>query len=1433
MTWAHPLVRDWFLGRFGSPTEPQARGWPSILAGRTTLISAPTGSGKTLAAFLACIDGLVRQAAAGTLSDRTEVVYVSPLKALSNDIQKNLEGPLAEIAALARERGIALTEIRTAVRTGDTLMPARRAMLQRPPHILVTTPESLYILLTAERSRQILRDVRTVIVDEIHAMADDKRGSHLTLSIERLEALAGRPLTRIGLSATQKPIELVAEFLSGAGRPEPVVVEIEPRRQLDLAIEVPPSELGPIATHELWGEVYDRLAALVRAHRSTLVFVNTRRLAERVTHNLAERLGADVVAAHHGSLSRRIRLDAEQRLKDGQLKALVATASLELGIDVGAIDLVCQIGSPRAIAVGLQRIGRSGHWRGAVPKGRLFPTTRDDLVECAALILAIRRGELDRIVMPAAPLDILAQQIVAACASEDWQEDDLYALVRHAHPYRELPRAEFDEILEMLAQGIAARRGRYGAYLFRDRVNGRVRARRGARLVAITSGGAIPETALYTVVAEPEGTVVGTVDEDFAVESMAGDVMLLGNTSWRIRRVSIAGRVLVEDAHGAAPTIPFWRGEAPARTRELSAAVAEVRETVDRLAPDARPDAAAHRLPSVEPALTWLVDECGLDRSGAEQLADYVFAARAVLGAMPGTRTIVAERFFDEGGGMQLVIHAPLGARINKAWGLALRKRFCRSFNFELQAAATDNGINIALAEQHSFPLGDVFQFLRPATAREVLEQAALDSPIFGSRWRWDASRSLALQRFQSGKKVPIHLQRLRSDDLLASVFPDVAACQENIEGDIQIPDHPLVREVMKDVLTEAMDLDGFLELLSGIADGSIRCVAVDTPVPSVLSHEILNANPYAFLDDAPLEERRARAVGLRRTLPETVLEEVGRLDPEAIKQVRRDAWPDVRDADDLHDALQTFIALPTDDPAIDDNWRARFDELRQAHRVGIASRAARTYWVAAERARTFLQVWPAASFDLALADVDAGAASRDAAVASMVQGWLSHIGPATVSGLAARLGLDDADVEQAMLTLEARGSVLRGRFEVDMPMEAGPSGPARQPGLKPRPPNEASRLQFCDRRLLARIHRLTLGRLRREIAPVSSAEFMRWQLVWQHAAPGTQAAGDRGLLEVIRQLQGFEAPASAWEQHLLPSRVRGYDRAALDQLCLTGVVGWGRLSPHPATLDGAESGPRRVTPTSVAPVTFFVREDADWMPGRRRLTDDGEAPARLSPPARDVLQMLHRAGASFFTDIVRGTRRLKAEVEAALWELVAAGLVTADGFDNLRALIDPRRRAGHGSGKHARPRHSAGRWSLLQATPAAERPQQAESTCWMLLRRYGVVFRELLAGETILPAWRELLIAFRRLEDRGEIRGGRFVDGFIGEQFALPVAVDSLRAQRHRPASGELVTIAASDPLNLTGVTLPGDRVPAVSGRFVTFRDGVPIATAERSKTA
>jgi ATP-dependent Lhr-like helicase len=1111
-------------------------------------------------------------------------------------------------------------------------------------------------------------------------------------------------------------------------------------------------------------------------------------------------------------------------LKNGEIKVLVATASLELGIDVGFVDLGCQISAPRSIAGALQRIGRAGHWRGAIPKGRIFATTRDELVECAAGVRAILHGDLDRIIIPHAPLDILAQQIVAACSAEEIDEDAMFALVQRAYPYRELKREEYERILAMLSEGIAAKRGRYGAYIHHDRVNRKLRARRGARLAAITSGGAIPETALFSVVLEPEGVTVGTVAEDFAVESMAGEIFLLGNASWKIRRVEgNSGRILVEDAHGQPPGVPFWRGEAPARTAELSQHVSELRRIVSEMTPTTkpvhreadRPDGEASKpirgltfTAEVTETVEWLQRECGLDQSGAEQLIEHIVTGRAVLGDVPTQPTIIAERFFDEGGGMQLIIHAPFGGRINKAWGLALRKRFCRSFNFELQAAATDDGLNIALAEQHSFPLADVFQFLQPETLTEILEQAALASPIFKTRWRWDANRSLALLRFQNGKKVPPQIQRIRSDDLLASVFPDVAACFENIEGYIKVPYNPLIDDLMKDFLHEAMDLDGLMRLIVNLRDGKVKTLAVDTPVPSVFSHEILNANPYAFLDDAPLEERRARAVSMRRVLPESVLEEVGKLDRAAIDQVLDEAKPDVRDADELHDLLHTVVVMPEfvelKGWTQHEYWRPYFERLRDDRRALVAKIDDSRYWVATERAPAFQAIFPAAEFESEPPQVGSTETSADDAVLSAVTGWMMHAGPVTTASLGSALGIGAHEIDKALLRMEAAGSVLRGKFTGD-----------------------TQETEWCDRRLLARIHRLTITTLRKAIEPISAAQFMRWLLRWLHVAEGTRVHGERGLLEIVQQLQGFEIPANAWERDVLACRMLKYDPAWLDNLSLTGAVGWGRLSPHPATLDDSTQGTRRIVPTSVAPVTFFVREDADWMLPRHR---DEHRERVLSPVGLQVMEFLEKRGASFFADIVRGTERLKSEIETGLWELVAAGLATADGFDNLRSLIDPRRRSAQGLQRAARPRHSAGRWSLLYAGEAGHHEKSIEAVCHMLLRRYGVVFRDILVRESNLPRWRDLQVAFRRLEDRGEIRGGRFVAGFIGEQFALPHAVESLRAIRHLPTNGETVTISAADPLNLVGILVPGERIAAIGGRVVTYRDGVPVNDAERS---
>ncbi|RPJ55870.1 MAG: DEAD/DEAH box helicase [Acidobacteria bacterium] len=1459
----HPVVSEWFQETFGSPSEPQIEGWPAIHSGSHVLIAAPTGSGKTLAAFLGAIDRLTRQGLEGELPDTTQVLYVSPLKALANDVQKNLLEPLRGITEKAASRGVVVPEIRPLVRTGDTPATARRKMTEQPPHILVTTPESLFILLTSESGRRMLSGIRTVIVDEIHSLARDKRGSHLMLSLERLEALAGRPIQRIGLSATQKPVDEVADFLTGPQR-QAKIIDIGHRREIDVAVEVPKDELGAVASNDLWEEIYDRLAELIQHHRTTLIFVNTRRLAERATYHLADRIGAENVAAHHGSLAREVRMGTEDRLKRGELRAVVATASLELGLDIGTVDLVCQLGSTRSIALALQRIGRSGHWRGAVPKGRIFATTRDELLECAALVRSIRRGELDRIRIPVAPTDILAQQITAAVASEEWREDDLYDLVKKAGPYRSLPRETFDAVVRMLSEGISTSQGRRGAFLHRDKINGRIRARRGARLAAITSGGAIPENAAFLVKADPEETLVGTVDEDFATESMRGDVFLLGNTSWRIRHIG-SGVVRVEDAHGAAPDIPFWRGEAPARTDELSAAFSKLREEIagaDEISsgPPGRSDDPAGATivtPSrrsgatLEPAallnvplLHRLHQECGLDRLGAEQAVQYAHAGARGLGAVPSQQCVVAERFFDEGGGMQLVLHAPFGGRINKAWGLALRKRFCRSFNFELQAAATENGILISLSDQHSFPLDAVFSFVTSATAQDLLVQALFGSPLFPTRWRWTSSRALAILRFSGGRKVPPPLQRMRSDDLLASVFPEQAACLENIDGDIQVPDHPLVEETLKDCLYEAMDLDGLIQVLKRIENGEIRCVAIDTREPSPFSHEILNSNPYTFLDNAPLEERRARAVQTRRALPEEA-EELGQLDPDAIQQVRLESWPPLRDVDEIHDALLSMALIPETELS---DQLAELHALEQEHRVVRVALGERRFWAAAERAELVYRAFPEARFhpEIEPSERDKHAWDRDRerdreeALAEIVRYRLDSTGPTTAPELAELYATSLGSIDSALHRIEAEGQILRGSFR---PSSVAPdlrdgdtidiASPSRRSGA-------TTELEWCNRRLLARIHRLTLGRLRREIEPASPAQFMRFLLKWQHVAPGTRLFEESGVSAVLEQLQGFESAAVAWETTILPLRIAHYKPEYLDSLCLSGRFAWGRLTSPAPSEEEAETEPRsraQIRPTRIAPVTFFKRDEMHHFLtiSARDASETEAAKARLSHPAREVLQQLEQWGACFATELTHLTGRLRVEVEEGLWELVAAGLVTADGFDNLRSLIDPRRR--RGQPRFARKKFRAagtqglGRWTLLrraypsQSNELSARESQVFAT--QLLARWGIVFRDLLARESLPVPWRDLLQIYRRLEARGEIRGGRFVSGFLGEQFALPQAVDAMRAIRRDQPRGEIVRVSGADPLNLVGIILPGPRIRPHPATFIEFRDGVPVEEA------
>ncbi|MBI3828475.1 MAG: DEAD/DEAH box helicase [Planctomycetes bacterium] len=1505
----HPTVQQWFRQKLGEPSAPQEQGWPLIRAGKNVLIAAPTGSGKTLAAFLYALDQLLRQGQ--DLRDETQVLYVSPLRALSNDIQKNLQGPLGEIAA----EDIFLPEVRVLVRTGDTAAKDRQAMTKKPPHILVTTPESLYILLTSNGGRRMLSTVKTVIVDEIHALARDKRGSHLALSLERLDALCG-PVQRIGLSATQKPLEEIARFLVGRDRPCEIV-DAGHLRKLDLAVEVPPSPLGAVCSHEVWEEIYARMAELIQAHRTTLIFSNTRKLAERMAARLTGVLGPDNVTCHHGSLSKEMRLDAEQRLKAGKLRALVATASLELGIDIGDVDLVIQIGSPRAIATFLQRIGRAGHGKDRVPKGRYFPLTLDELAEAAALLRAVRAGELDRILQPRKPLDILAQQVVAACVPEAWHEDALFEAFRRAWPYRDLTRAEFDAAVKLHTQGRLA-------LLHRDGVNRRLLATKRARLAAITGGGAIPDTALYRVLQEPEGTFIGTLDEDFSIESSAGDIFQLGNTSWQILKVeSREGVVRVVDAKGQPPTIPFWVGEAPSRTAELSAAVSNLREdyTAARRVSSAGHTSSGCGSPSplkgegrdggkVEPSATplpnpppqggrgpnsapapnsalspedalssdasapgpqhsarvfsgagWLARESGLGEGAALQIAEYFEAGLNVLGALPSQKKIVIERFFDESGGMQLVVHAPFGGRINRAWGLALRKRFCRGFGFELQAAADEDAIVISLGPQHSFPLESVYDFLHPNSARELLIQALLDQPMFGTRWRWNSTRSLLVERSRGGKRTPAPLVRMRAADLMVSAFPHAQACPETLpQGDIEVPmDHPLVRQTVEDCLFEAMDAEGFLGLLRGLRDGSIARHTVDSVEPSPFARGILAAKPYAFLDDAPLEERRTWAVNARRTLDVKSGEELGALDPEAIARVRDEAWPHPENAEELHEALQ-WMGYVTADEAAASGWRAWLEELSHAQRVvreTVPPVLAATE-PAAFPAEPKLSPEEFAELEKKWEGTNASGKHRPPHPQPLslegrgeTSAWfaaeVSREPKALLRGRLEALGpVYYPKNHPLLLELESEGAVLRGRFE-------GRDG-------------------WCDRRLLARIHRYTLDRLRKEIEPVSAAEFLRFLACWQRVDDAYKLDGPTGVAEVVRQLAGFEIPAAAWEAHVLPARVRHYRREWLDQVTLSGQVAWGRLW----TKGAAGSTPIRTTP-----VALVMREDLDtWTalardpgarsplsPGGRDLSASssragvgGEGAAvtkgprlllgsnranavdtsaadqstldaafdfaSLSGNARTLYKLLAARGAIFAQELNRLANLLPQHFEMGLGELIAQGLITCDSFGGLRQLIIP-------ASKRRYEMNTVGRWSLFGPAPLSPGGRGAggegeaetlgsrvpasdlvEFAAKQLLRRTGVVFRKTLEREKLPVPWRDLLRALRRMELRGEVRGGRFVARFDGEQYALPEAVTMLRDVRRRPQQPS-VNVSAADPLNFAGILTPDARVsPMTRGK-------------------
>jgi len=1678
----HPASRAWFEERFGQATKAQADAWPQIRAGRHTLIAAPTGSGKTLAAFYAAIDMLLQRGLNGELSEGVQILYVSPLKALSNDIQKNLEQPLNGIAEQLHLQGFAPVDIRIAVRTGDTPPSERARMAKKPPHILVTTPESFYLLLTSASGRAMLSTVRSLVVDEIHALLGDKRGSHLALSMERLQHLissqssgntkdqSGRTLQRIGLSATQKPIDLVANYLVGNAtgqsecdssslgevevegadsrwpKADCAIVDSGFRRELDIRIEVPKSPLSALMSNEVWDELYGRLVELIESHDTTLVFVNTRRLSERLALALAERLGDDVVCSHHGSMSKDHRHNAEQRLKAGSLKVLVATASMELGIDVGSVDLVVQFSSPKSIATFLQRVGRSGHSINGTPKGILFPLTRDDLIEASALVHSIRRGQLDAIVMPEKPLDILAQQIVAEVSAQvhdrgrdgdtagdepgqrasrrdkskklsapdapeddlwaqgaddcgdvpankqpvdklsvqnqpskeifqplatalaamrtsgstrlsssakpaptpaspevrkaalaaaraglrgteaepasvksdvypketeeieetqetqetqeieeieeikekesfepmtpldSWCIDELYALVIKAFPFRELTKEEFEETLRMVADGYTSRRGRRGAHLHYDAINRRLRPRRGANLIALTNGGAIPDMFDYQVVLDPEDTVVGSLNEDFALDSMAGDVFTLGTHAWQILRVD-GLKVRVRDAQGMNPTVPFWFGEGPGRTVELSQSVSNFRQQIGDLILDESADAA----------MQWCINAVGLPHSAASQVVEYLHAGMAALGAMPTRDTIIMERFFDEVGDMHVVIHSPFGSRINRGWGLALRKRFCKSFNFELQAAANEDSIVISLGSVHSFPLDEVFRYLQTTTVRDVLVQALLDSPMFEVRWRWNATRSLAIQRNRSGKRVPPQFQRMDAEDLIAHVFPDQIACAENLTGRRDVPTHPLVDQTIHDCLTEAMDIDALIELVGKIEREELTLIAKDLREPSPFAQEIINARPYAFLDDAPAEERRTNAIRNRSWADPAEARDYSLLDVSAIARVREEAWPLVHNAEELHDALQTLGYITAAEFADNgfEKWRERLVLEGRLHQL---VQHPQELLFATEDLPKFRALFPecCAQFDTPsfLEDV---CFEPEEALRDLVRSRLEGLGPVTAQRLADEVSLPCVKIDAALLALEVEGFVFQGKF----------TPRAEQAGDGP--------VEWCERRLLQRIHRYTIDSHRKAIKPVSLQVYTQFLFdehglqpvrdddEMPHSSAEASLDGQTQLQRSLAMLDGISAPAASWEADLYPSRVSDYDPNWLDVLCISGRVTWGRYvqpSASQRALHKGSSGPVKTTPIAIMSranldiwqaMARAQLKEADEGPRKTRVGQDAPSGKTFSNTAQRIEADLLTNGASFFDQIQSRSGLLKAQLEEGLAELVGAGRLNSDSFTGLRALLTP---AAKKQGAHRRRRRSpmfgveeAGRWSLLEtfaprpadtaeteamttarteteaentrrspATPAiirqprATRPNnsrsgwdvldddQLERLISIYLNRWGVLFRSIIERELLAPPWRVLLRALRRMELRGTVRGGRFIAGVGGEQFAFQEAVDGLRSMAKEVAAAKprYHSLAASDPLNLLNLILPRRKLAKLLNNRVLFEDGIPIAVVE-----
>ncbi len=1417
-----PVVQTWFDENFDAATPCQQLAWPAVQQGRDVLVSAPTGSGKTLAAFLAVINDLVQRGIkGGGLPDETLVVYVSPLKALSYDIERNLEAPLQGIRQKLTDSGYPDFEIRTGVRTGDTTSSERQKMIRKPPHILVTTPESFYLLLTAESGRKILGSATRLIVDEIHALAGNKRGAHFSLSIARFERLVQGSPVKIGLSATQKPLDQISSYLTGRSSNDCVIVDTGHVRVWDLDIVVPKTPLEAVISTAAWADIYLKIADLIQQHRTTLIFVNTRRHVERATRQLAEMLGEEHVGSHHGSLSKEHRHKAEQDLKAGVLKALVATASLELGIDIGDVDLVCQIGSARSISVFLQRVGRSGHAIDRTPKGRIFPTTRDELVESVALLKTVNDGHLESLEICTGALDVLAQQIVAETCVRDCAIDDLYQSLKSAYPYRNLAEDDYHAIVRMLAEGFTFRRGRRNAYIHLDAVNRMLRARKGTRIVASTNAGAIPDLFDYDVILEPDDIRIGTVNEDFAFESLVGDIFQLGNTSYRVLSVA-KGYVRVEDAKGLAPNIPFWVGEGRGRSDLLSRSVSNLRDFVQ--------EALNQR--EFESVVNRFSHEYSVNESIARQIVFYLHASIKALGLLPNQRNIVFERFFDETGDAHLVVHSVYGSRVNKAWGLALRKRFCVRFNFELQAAALEDNFILSLGPTHSFALEEVQNYVKSASAKDVLRQAVLGAPMFATRWRWVANTALAVLRFNLGKKVPPPFQRNDSEDLLSLIFPDQVACQENVTGPIEVPDHPLVQQTMTDCLEELMDTGAFVRLLKAIEAGNVAIVCRDVSEPSPLAHEVLTAKPYAFLDDAPAEERRALAVQSRRITGLSDIQEFGKFDFELMRSQNLAWWPKAKDAEQLHDALVNSGFFSHGDPLfvaskygsmfmpdhLEPKWRHFLDELIDERRATVLKLSSGAeLWIAAERLHEIQLVYPDAELTPVIEPATFGQSQVEDSGQSLIallRSRLSVIGPCTATQICMSLELPVDEINMALQALESEGAVMQGRF-----MEG------------------TADTQWCERNYLARLHKAAISVLRNKVKPVDKMHYKRYLAKWMNLNADSMGEGVESLSSVLEMLEGYEAPAAVWESDILPARNFGYTPELLDHLNATGRFLWCRLS-MPDALYGQSKANRklrqRMSIRSI-PLTFLRRNQLKtW----KFLADrQNHAEPKLSGMAALVVEALTELGPLFFDEILEDLSLLPTHVEECLIELFSLGIVTCDHYGGIRALLRSereRRRSSRYGRVVSKGVNSSGRWSLLvHPNRAQSRKVTAEDAMFaiamILLNRYGIVFWDLLAKEgKFMPRWSELRRVLYRLEDRGEVRTGRFVDHVAGEQFALPRAIELLRSNQSRSEDKQTMTIHSTDPYNLSRILESDALVSAQLNNYLVYRDGALIEAVE-----